>query len=43
MGGCFEKKGGYWKDRRMIGEEGRILEKWEDYWRRREGTGNMGE
>jgi hypothetical protein len=42
MGGWFEKKGRYWKDGRMIGEEGKLLEKWVDDLRRREDTGKMG-
>jgi len=36
------EKGRYWKDGRMIGEEGETLERWEDDWRRREDTGKMG-
>ena len=38
----MEKKGGYWEDGRMTGGEGRILERWEDDWRRREDNGKMG-
>jgi hypothetical protein len=38
----LEKKGKYWNDGRMTGEEGRILERWEGDWRRMEVTGRMG-
>ena len=42
MGGWLEKTGSYWKVGRMIAEEGRILERWEDDLRRREDIGKMG-
>jgi hypothetical protein len=38
----LEKKGRYWKDWRMIGEEWKIPKRWEDDWRRREDTGKIG-
>ena len=38
----MEKKGRHWKDGRMIGEEGKILERWEDVWGRIEDTEKMG-
>ena len=38
----MEKKERYCKDGRMIGEEGKILERLEDDWRRREDTAKIG-
>jgi len=37
-----QEKERFYENGRMIGEEGKILERWEDGWRRREDTGKMG-
>jgi len=42
IGGLFEKNGGYWKNGRMVGEDGKLLERWGDDWRRRKDTGKVG-